>query len=61
MHNPPAIVDVTDSMEEAMKKFDAHGAWNLPVVDNGRYVGFVSKSSLFNRYRQLLIERSRQV
>ena len=37
-----------------MKKFDDTGAWNLPVVDNGKYVGFVSKSKIFNSYRRVL-------
>ena len=41
-------------MEEVMKKFDQHNAWNLPVVKEGKYLGFVSKSSVFNRYRELL-------
>ena len=38
-----------------MKTFDDTGAWNLPVVDSeGRYVGFVSKSKIFNSYRRVL-------
>ena len=61
MHNPPATVDIHDPMDKVMKLFDYHNAWNLPVVDKGRYLGFVSKSSVFNRYRELLIERSREV
>lgn len=45
----------TDSMEKVMKTFDDTGAWNLPVVDEeGRYVGFVSKSKIFNSYRRVL-------
>lgn len=58
MHNPPALIDIHDPMGKVMEQFDYHGAWNLPVVDQGRYLGFVSKSSVFNRYRELLIERS---
>ncbi len=42
-------------MEEVMKTFDRTGAWNLPVVDEeDRYVGFVSKSKIFNSYRRVL-------
>jgi len=38
-----------------MKTFDDTSAWNLPVVDaDGRYVGFVSKSKIFNSYRRVL-------
>lgn len=45
----------SDSMEQVMKAFDDTGAWNLPVVDeNGHYVGFVSKSKIFNSYRRVL-------
>ena len=54
MSMPPARVEVGDSMENVMKKFDRTGAWNLPVVENGKYVGFVSKSKIFNSYRRVL-------
>ncbi|MBK7871806.1 MAG: chloride channel protein [Saprospiraceae bacterium] len=60
MHNPPAVVDLHEPMEKVMDKFEQHQAWNLPVVDKGRYVGFVSKSTIFNQYRQMLIERSKE-
>ncbi|MCU7522622.1 MAG: CBS domain-containing protein [Ignavibacteria bacterium] len=39
-----------------MKKFDETGAWNLPVVNNRKYVGFVSKSSIFTKYRDSIIK-----
>ena len=51
---PPATVSSTETMEEVMKKFDETGAWNLPVVDNEQYVGFISKSSVFSSYRSKL-------
>lgn len=52
---PPAKVVVGTPMEKVMKSFDDTGAWNLPVVDEeGKYVGFVSKSKIFNSYRQVL-------
>ena len=54
MSMPPARVDIHDSMETVMKVFDDTGAWNLPVVDGSRYVGFVSKSKIFNSYRRVL-------
>lgn len=50
----PAMVDVNESMDKVMNTFDKTNAWNLPVVDKGRYVGFVSKSKIFNSYRQVL-------
>lgn len=54
MSSPPAIIDIHSSMEEVMKVFDSTGAWNLPVVDGDKYVGFVSKSKIFNSYRRVL-------
>ena len=54
MSMPPARVEVGDSMESVMNTFDRTGAWNLPVVENGKYVGFVSKSKIFNSYRRVL-------
>jgi CIC family chloride channel protein len=56
MSPPPAYVQSNESMSEVMKKFQSTGAWNLPVVEEGKYVGFVSKSKLFSVYRRKLIE-----
>ena len=54
MAAPPAQIEVDTPMEKVMKIFDETKAWNLPVVENGKYVGFVSKSKIFNSYRELL-------
>jgi CIC family chloride channel protein len=57
MHSPPEILLVTENMQSAMEKFERSGAWNLPVVEEGRYLGFVSKSRIFNTYRKRLIRQ----
>ena len=50
-----------DSMEQVMHTFDETGAWNLPVVDaDGKYLGFVSKSKIFNAYRHVLVTFSEE-
>jgi CIC family chloride channel protein len=54
MSMPPAMIDLSDSMEKVMSTFDKTNAWNLPVVDKGVYIGFVSKSKIFNSYRRVL-------
>ena len=51
---PLAEVQWEDKMDDVMAKFEQCGAWNLPVVEEGRYVGFVSRSRLFNAYRKWL-------
>ena len=55
---PAQTVDVSDHMEDVMAAFEASGAWNLPVLEHGRYLGFVSRSRLFNAYRKWLREVS---
>lgn len=50
-------IEINKSMEQIMRTFDDTKAWNLPVVDmQGRYIGFVSKSKIFNSYREVLVE-----
>jgi CIC family chloride channel protein len=59
MISPPAKLSITDSMEKVMSTFDETNAWNLPVIDvNGKYLGFVSKSKIFNSYRKVLVHFS---
>jgi Chloride channel protein EriC len=49
----------TDNMEQVMRTFDDTKAWNLPIVSTeGKYLGFVSKSKIFNAYRGLLVQFS---
>ena len=49
-------ITVNDNMDTVMKKFEESGLWNLPVLEESKYVGFVSKSKLFSAYRKLLQE-----
>ncbi|RLD65412.1 MAG: chloride channel protein [Bacteroidetes bacterium] len=58
MVSPPDFIDYSDKMSVVMNKFEITAAWNLPVLKNGKYMGFVSKSKLFTNYRELLKEFS---
>ena len=54
---PPDIIFKNEMISEVVEKFEESRAWNLPVVDkNNRYLGFVSKSSILEAYRQQLIQ-----
>ena len=53
---PLGWVDKRATMPEIMHTFEKTEAWNLPVLDEGKYVGIISKSSVFNAYRAQLIE-----
>jgi CIC family chloride channel protein len=60
MHNPPSKIDYSnDSMQDVMQKFQDSSAWNLPVIKDGKYLGFVSKSKLLTAYRRQLINFTR--
>ncbi|MCP9199500.1 chloride channel protein [Gramella sp. GC03-9] len=57
MQQAPEIIDLdTDRMKNIMQKFQESDAWNLPVVKEGKYVGFISKSKMLTAYRKKLIE-----
>ena len=54
--NAPDVIDgTTDNMKAVMAKFQNSSAWNLPVIKNNKYVGFISKSKLLTAYRRQLI------
>lgn len=61
MNSPQAILINTMPMGKVMEVFEDTGAWNLPVVDEQkRYLGFVSKSKIFNSYRHVLVHFSEE-
>lgn len=52
----PDPLRAEQSLLDAMELFELTGAWVLPVVDaDGAFLGTVSKSTLFDRYRRELI------
>lgn len=57
---PPSYLDITESIETVMETFRKTDAWNLPVLDKGLYVGFLSKSRVYATYRELLIQFSEE-
>ncbi|HLP74273.1 MAG TPA: chloride channel protein [Bacteroidales bacterium] len=60
MKIPPSYIDKKENLETVMDTFRRTAAWNLPVLDNGYYVGFISKSRLFATYRDMLSEISEE-
>ena len=61
MISTPARIYLNMPMEKVMDVFEQTNAWNLPVVDeNGVYIGYVSKSKIFNSYRHVLVHFSEE-
>ena len=54
MHPPKEIIYPTDSMETVMDKFEKTKVVFLPVIKNGKYHGFISKSNALEAYRSML-------
>jgi len=54
MYTPNGIVDPEDSMEDIAQKFQDTGNFNLPVIKDGKYLGFVSRANVFSTYRRML-------
>lgn len=54
MFMPDQAISSTDSVEEVARKFKASGRYNIVVIEHGKYLGFISRATLFSRYRDLL-------
>jgi chloride channel protein, CIC family len=57
---PPTYLDIGENIEVVMDAFSNTDAWNLPVLDKGYYVGFLSKSRIYTTYRELLVQFSEE-
>lgn len=59
IHSPPEILFFSENMQSATEKFEKSGSWNLPLLENKQYQGFVSKAKIFNGYHKKL-ERQKE-
>jgi len=57
---PPSYIDKREDLGTVMETFRRTGAWNLPVLDDGYYVGFISKSRIYSTYRDMLMQFSEE-
>jgi CIC family chloride channel protein len=55
MEKPSFTIEYGEDIFSVMKKFDQSGQWNLPVVEKGKYLGFISKSNILSKYRNELL------
>jgi CIC family chloride channel protein len=53
---PSSVITPQESLHDVLKKFDDAHQWNLPVIENNKYIGFVSKSSILSKYREELMQ-----
>ena len=55
---PEYLIHPEDPMEMVVKKFQVSGKYNIPVIENGKYLGYVSRANVFSTYRKTLSEIS---
>ncbi|OFX40129.1 MAG: chloride channel protein [Bacteroidetes bacterium GWA2_32_17] len=52
--HPQAIVSLEETMKDVVRKFQITGNYNIPVVNDGKYLGFISKANVYSEYRKKL-------
>ncbi len=60
MFMPGFYVDYEDTMEIVAGKFNETGNYNLPVLKDGKYIGFVSRANVFSSYRDMMKDFSEE-
>lgn len=58
MYMPEYQIDPNDSMDVVTQKFESSGRYNLAVIENGKYLGFISRANVFTSYRKQIIDVS---
>lgn len=52
MYMPKEIVERNMTVHQVAEMFENSHHFNLPVVENGKYLGFVSRATVFSNYRK---------
>ena len=54
MYMPEFFISPDDTMETVAEKFETSNRYNLAVIDEGKYLGFISRAVVFSKYRKTL-------
>lgn len=55
---PDYVIDVDEPMESIVKKFEESHKYNIVIVDDGKYLGYISRANVFTAYQATLKEIS---
>ena len=55
---PDYVINYDESMEDIVKKFEESHKYNIVIVDNGKYLGYISRANVFTAYQATLKEIS---
>ena len=54
MYFPEVYVNYDDDLGQIADKIESSGRYNVPVLQDGKYIGFVSRARVFSEYRKLI-------
>ncbi len=54
MFMPQNTIEFDEPMESVARKFQESGRYNIAVMKDGKYMGFVSRAKVFSSYREML-------
>ncbi|MBN1252695.1 MAG: chloride channel protein [Bacteroidales bacterium] len=54
MYIPTNSVKLDDTMEDVAHKIQHSGKFNIVVLEDGKYLGFISRANVFSNYRRIL-------
>jgi len=58
MYMPEFFISPNDPIEVIVDKFKSCGRYNLAVLDEGKYIGFISRARVFSVYRDTMADLS---
>jgi CIC family chloride channel protein len=60
MYMPEFYISPNDPMDVIVEKFQACKRYNLAVLDEGKYIGFISRAKVFSTYRDTMVDMSHE-
>lgn len=60
MYFPETSVSFDDTLEQIADKIEATGRYNVPVLKDGKYLGFISRAKVFSAYRKMIKDFSEE-
>lgn len=58
MYMPEFFISPEDPIDVIVEKFRTSGRFNLAVLDEGKYIGFISRAKVFSTYRDTMADLS---
>ena len=55
---PDYVINVDEPMDSIVKKFEESHKYNIVIVDDGKYLGYISRANVFTAYQATLKEIS---